>query len=237
MLIPSALNLMIKHRHLFPGEGEVVDLGDQLLYSREHAANVLPAISEQLTGSSLTDYECVSAIYTHLGLTKRTCIDYSENADVRINLNYTSLSIPNIENRFDVVTNQGFSEHVFNQYATFECIHHICKPGGLILHVLPCQGWADGGGWGHGFFQYQPNFFRHLAKANNYKIIDIQISPFSPSDKIFAFTTEVYPAMANPHLISEQQRNQLDLGRGQFVSLLVLFEKPYMHEAFQPPHE
>jgi SAM-dependent methyltransferase len=237
MLIPSALNLMIKHRHLFPREGDVVDLGDQLLYSREHAANALPAIREQLTGSSLSDYECVSAIYTHLGLTKRTCIDYSDNADIRINLNYTALSVPGIESRFDVVTNQGFSEHVFNQYATFECIHHICKPGGHILHVLPCQGWADGGGWGHGFFQYQPNFFRHLAAANNYKIIDFQISTFSPSDKIYDFTPEVYPAISNPHLISEKKRNQLYLDQGQFVSLLVLLQKSSIHEVFRPPHE
>jgi len=237
MLIPSALNFVIKHRSLLPSTGSVLDLGDQLLYSREHASHLLPSLADQLNNLTLSDYDCVSAIYAHLGLSERICIDYSDKADIRVNLNYTSLSIPGIDARFDVVTNQGFSEHVFNQWAVFECIHYACKPQGLMFHVLPCQGWADGEGWGHGFFQYQPNFFRHLAAANQYELIDLQLSPFSPNDQIYDFNSEFYPAVANPHLLQPHQLKHLGLGAAQFVSLLALFRMPEIKKQFQLPHE
>lgn len=164
MLIPAALALLIKHRNLIPSGGSVVDLGDQLLYSREHATSLLPELREQLLNPSVSDYECVTKIYNSLGLLNRTCLDYSTNADIRVNLNHSALAIPELDASADLVTNQGFSEHVFNQFAVFECIHHLCKPLGLMLHILPCQGWADGQGWGHGFFQYQPNFLGILPK-------------------------------------------------------------------------
>lgn len=237
MLIPSALNFALKHRSLFPSAGRILDLGDQLLYSRGHASQLLPSLANQLNDLALSDYDCVSMIYAHLGLLERTCMDYSEKADIRVNLNYSSLAIPGLEAQFDVVTNQGFSEHVFNQRAVFECIHHACKPQGLMLHVLPCQGWADGEGWGHGFFQYQPNFFRHLARANQYELIDLQLSPFSPNDQIYDYNPEFYPAVVNPHLLQPQQRTYLGLEAAQFVSLLALFRMPEIKQQFQLPHE
>ena len=52
--------------------------------------------------------------YKYLGLENRECIDYSENASIRINLNYTSLSIPGIDSGLTVTL--SFSEHVFNQF-------------------------------------------------------------------------------------------------------------------------
>ena len=112
MLIPSALSFFIKHKSLLSRNGNVIDFGDQLLYSREHASERLPEISHILMDKNVTDYECVSIIYKYLGLGNRECIDYSENASIRINLNYSALSIPGIDSRFDLVTNQGFSEHV-----------------------------------------------------------------------------------------------------------------------------
>ena len=237
MLIPSALSFLVKHKSLLPQNGNVVDLGDQLLFDREHAAQCLPEISHLLRNNEVSDYECVSMIYKYLGLGTRECIDYSENASIRINLNYTSLSIPGIDSKFDLVTNQGFSEHVFNQFSVFECIHSICKPNGFMMHVLPCQGWADGEGWGHGFFQYQPNFFRHLATANKYKLIDIQLSPFSPSEKLLDFLDNIYPAISNPHRLDESQKRVLGIGEAQYASILVLFQKPPEITSFVPPHE
>jgi len=124
MLIPSALNFVIKHRSLFPGAGRILDLGDQLLYSRIHASQLLPSLADKLNDLALADYDYVSKIYAYLGLSERTCIDYSEKADIRLRLNYSSLAIPGLDARFDVVTNQGFSEHVFSQRAVFECIHY-----------------------------------------------------------------------------------------------------------------
>ena len=202
--------------------GSVVDLGDQLLYSIDHATTIFSELKATSEREQLSAYQQVTKVYQLLGLGTRKCIDFSGNADYRADLNYSIRSHPELQSAFDLVTNQGFSEHVFNQMSTFECIHHVCKPGGLMFHVLPCQGWADGGGWGHGFFQYQPNFFRHLARANDYKIIDLQISVYSPSPTIYSFSAEMYPLVSNLQLIEPDRRNELDLNHGQFLSLLVL---------------
>jgi len=68
--------------------------------------------------------------------------------------------------KYDVVTNIGTSEHIFNQLAVFKTIHNSVAAGGLIIHQLPGQGYYD-----HGFYNYQPTFFFDLAQANNYFMI------------------------------------------------------------------
>ena len=69
------------------------------------------------------------------------------------------------DKKYDVVTNLGTSEHIFNQLAVFKTIHNLVSAGGLIIHQLPGQGYYD-----HGFYNYQPTFFFDLAQANNYQI-------------------------------------------------------------------
>ena len=70
------------------------------------------------------------------------------------------------DKKYDVVTNIGTSEHIFNQLAVFKTIHNIVAVGGLIIHQLPGQGYYD-----HGFYNYQPTFFFDLAQANNYLMV------------------------------------------------------------------
>lgn len=67
---------------------------------------------------------------------------------------------------FDLVTNNGTGEHIFNQASVFEWAHALCKPGGMMLHVLPWTGYLN-----HGFFSYHPVLFRDLAGANDYEIV------------------------------------------------------------------
>ena len=69
------------------------------------------------------------------------------------------------DDQFDLVTNLGTSEHVFNQAQVFKTIHNLTKQGGLMYHGLSHQGQYD-----HGFYNYQPTFFADLASANSYKI-------------------------------------------------------------------
>lgn len=66
---------------------------------------------------------------------------------------------------FDLVTNNGTGEHLFNQDRVFRLAHALCKPGGLMVHVLPWTGWLN-----HGFFSFHPILFRDLAMANGYEI-------------------------------------------------------------------
>jgi SAM-dependent methyltransferase len=70
--------------------------------------------------------------------------------------------------RFDVVTNFGTAEHVFNIAAMFQSVHDALKPGGVALHVLPAFGDVN-----HGFYNIHPTTYLDLSAANNYTIDEI----------------------------------------------------------------
>lgn len=237
MLIPPAVAFLFKNKDHFQKQGGcALDFGDQLLFDANHAASLFSGFEDLALNK--TTYEQVSVIYNLLGMKSRKCLDYNQNADFRVNLNYSLIGFPELESEFDFVTNQGFSEHVFNQYAVFEAIHYVCKPGGLMLHVLPCQGWADGQGWGHGFYQYQPNLFRHLILSNGYEIIDLQLSPNSLNPYIFEFNSREYSPFVNFHLQKQEYRKRRNLGSdGIFASFLALLRMPQRKTSFQLPHE
>jgi len=65
----------------------------------------------------------------------------------------------------DIVLNFDTTEHIFNQYNAFKVIHDYCRPGGYMVHQLPCSGYCD-----HGYYQYTGRFFFELAAANGYKL-------------------------------------------------------------------
>ena len=73
--------------------------------------------------------------------------------------------------KFDLVTNNGTGEHIFNQDAVFENCHDLCKVGGVMLHILPMTPWIN-----HGFYNYNPILFRDLAEANGYEWVFLWLS-------------------------------------------------------------
>jgi hypothetical protein len=108
-------------------------------------------------------------LYSQWGIKNYTSFDLfdprAENVDLNIDLGRTD--------SWDIVTNFGTSEHLFNQFAFMKNCHDLTKPGGLSLHVVPISSGMD-----HGLFNYHPTFFRSLAIANNYEIIDFRYIPF-----------------------------------------------------------
>jgi len=70
-----------------------------------------------------------------------------------------------ITEQFDLVTNIGTAEHVFNVDQFFRSLHQRTRPGGLMLHVMPNQGCYD-----HGLFNFHPTFLFDLAGHNGYRI-------------------------------------------------------------------
>jgi|ERR1700733_4263368 len=73
---------------------------------------------------------------------------------------------------FDLVVNGGTTEHVANQNNAFRAIHELTRPGGVMYHELPSLGWLD-----HGMIAYQPKFFHHLSRDNDYEILFFKIVP------------------------------------------------------------
>lgn len=74
---------------------------------------------------------------------------------------------PAYQEHFDIVLNFGTTEHITNQLNSFRVMHDAMKVGGITFHQLPSVGWIE-----HGYFCYHLTFFRDLAKANGYEILE-----------------------------------------------------------------
>lgn len=92
-----------------------------------------------------------------------TAIDVDGSpGSVALDLNFDSVPSP-LRGAFDLVTNLGTTEHICNQLNAFKAIHDLAAPGGVMVHHLPA-----GGALNHGLFNYNPKFFWHLARSNDY---------------------------------------------------------------------
>jgi len=127
-------------------------------------------------------------LYEEMGFTDYEAIDFDHTFKPhKFDLNEDLAAKYNFTKQFDVVTNLGTSEHIMNQLFFFRNMHVTCKPGGLLLHVVPMIDVNN-----HGFFHYTPLFFKSVAKLNEYVIegMWLSISPSKDSDFVFDCSDE-----------------------------------------------
>lgn len=189
----------------FKGFESVIELGSQdLMYEprqrlHEQLRKELPSlpperIDEEFStalAASTSDEFRVDWLYRLLGMRQYSCVD----ADGRYGAFIWDLNtaIPDDQRgRWDLVTNHGTLEHVFNVYQGFKNMHDLAHPGSVMLHLMPFQGHSD-----HGFFNFQPVLFDDLAAENGYEILDrcaivYRVSDNAETAQIFPYTAEKY---------------------------------------------
>lgn len=84
-----------------------------------------------------------------------------------------------LDRRFDVITNIGTAEHVFDIARVFRTAHEVAAPNGLMIHTAPFTGW-----WNHGFFSIHPTFYFDLAEANGYDLVALTYGMLKPFEAI-----------------------------------------------------
>lgn len=103
-------------------------------------------------------------VYRSLGISKYSSIDlFDERSDFKESLERV---IDLGGEKYDIATNFGTSEHLFNPGNALITVHNALKPGGISLYVLPCMG-----DLAHGVYNINPSFVKVLAEANNYEIL------------------------------------------------------------------
>jgi len=209
MITTSAIEFMLAHSSVFSYSNIVLDFGDQGMFNKEYVDRRL---NIALSGNR---FDQVTHLYKLFGCERIVC-DLKKGF-INLDLNYSIKGYKDLYSIADITTNHGTSEHVFNQVTFFEAMHLMTKENGHMLHVLNCQGWADGGGYGHGFYLYQPKFVKLLAEANEYELIDIQYNPSSVSADLKKFTPQDYPKDVLP--------SSWPVKYPHFSSLLVLLKK------------
>lgn len=107
----------------------------------------------------------IPAFYRLFGVGRYRCMDL---LDPRVDWTFDFNDYVKLNEQFDIATNFGTAEHVFNIGQLFHSIHDAIRPGGVALHVLPTFGDIN-----HGFYNIHPTVYFDLAAANNYTIEDI----------------------------------------------------------------
>lgn len=126
-----------------------------------------------------------------------------------------------LDEQFDLVTNIGTGEHIFNQYQFYRTAHERTRSGGLMYHALPHQGAYD-----HGFYNYQPTFVFDLAEANRYELL------------LFVYVDSTRPP-GQQHVQIRQRADYIRLASNGQVSaqggLHAVFRKANVEDVFRVP--
>ncbi len=123
-------------------------------------------------------------------------IGFASYAAIDVNARYGSL-IMDLNNdlqahygfvqQFDLVTNNGTGEHIFDQVAVLKNVHALTRPGGIMIHCLPCNNWIN-----HGFYSFSPIVFLDLAGVNEYEILKITVAENNGTES--GFVSDHMPA-------------------------------------------
>lgn len=97
--------------------------------------------------------------------------------------------------QFDLVTDFGTSEHIFDIAQVWRTIHSLTKPGGIIAYEKPYKQWV-----GHCFYKVQKTFLTDIARANDYEIVSLEMKSQPKGDHwLGAFRKRSEQAWRNPN--------------------------------------
>jgi SAM-dependent methyltransferase len=167
---------------LVPG-GAVLELGAQDIHCPRERYRKFMA---EVTGSPWPeDAMRASDLYRFLGYPRYCSIDSNgKNGALPLDLS-VPVSLDSVGGKpFELVTNFGTLEHVFNPAAVLRNMHDVCAPNGLMFHNLPFQGQYD-----HGFYAVNPTLIVDLAAANGYRIEGMFLN-FAGGDEMAPFSYE-----------------------------------------------
>jgi SAM-dependent methyltransferase len=148
----------------------VLEIGAQDVFPNQDdiAAFLARLVGFRRDGDTAIDAEL---LYKSLGFTVYRCIDADgRHHALTFDLNKDIVQDHHFVDQFDLVTNFGTTEHVFDQCRVFQNIHAVCAPKGIMIHEVPFHNWLN-----HGFYNYQPTFFYDLADANHYELLGIYL--------------------------------------------------------------
>lgn len=115
--------------------------------------------------------------YLELGCGRYVSIDGNGRGTLTADLNQPideQLQSDRLCGSFDLVTDFGTGEHIFNQAQVWRTLHDLCKPGGYIAFDRPSTGYHA-----HCFYLIHECLIRDLAAANGYEIVWLERRPMA----------------------------------------------------------
>ncbi|MGJ3259895.1 MAG: methyltransferase domain-containing protein [Rhodospirillales bacterium] len=149
--------------------------------------------------------------YKALGF-EYACVDAGRYPGaVNLDLNFDDVPADHV-NGYDLVTNFGTTEHVYDHARAFKVLHDFTAPGGLMLSCVPFTGIID-----HGMVNYQPNFFQALARHNGYEVLGLWVA------------VSTRPKNTLHHMIpwDETLLDAITLKNGAYLNVVALMRKSH----------
>lgn len=104
-------------------------------------------------------------VYEEMGCRRYESIDGNGRGTVTADLNKPLA----LYGQFDLVTDFGTGEHVFNQWQVWKSVHLLTKLGGYIAFDRPTQGYV-----GHCYYLIDECLIRDLATTNKYEVVRLE---------------------------------------------------------------
>jgi len=117
-----------------------------------------------------------SEFYNELGCGRYESIDGNGRGTITADLNKP---LPNLKMQFDLVTDFGTGEHIFDQRQVFKSIHLLTVRGGYFVFDRPCQGYK-----GHCYWLADECVWKDFAAANDYDILRFETKTTSRGELI-----------------------------------------------------
>lgn len=161
--------------------------------------------------------------YAALGLGEYSSIDINGQLNsLPFDLNSCLEERYDFSSSFGLVTNNGTTEHLFNQQAVFDNIHRLTSVGGLMLHAVPFLNYVN-----HCFFNYSPTFFYNLATANRYDLCLLGIG-VKEGHAIVAAQKDIEPLVRRDMPQANIVPLRLLLARPRFKTGLAYYRKRFL---------
>ncbi len=218
-LITTAIDTVVDDLRT-KGGPTVCELGNQRIKNNKARAVMFNRLNiHNQTITSTKDF------FLALGFSEYVAIDVNTEKDaIAMDLNTDISKQYNYTKQFDLVTNNGTGEHVFNQYTVYKNMHDLTKVGGYMIHVLPFYRWVD-----HGFWNTQPNLYPCLAHQNDYDLLGLWIGT-SDGQKIEKCKVTALRRYKG-------YRHDFQLGTWERDPMVVAIMKKKNNNAFQIPQQ
>lgn len=107
--------------------------------------------------------------YRSLGCGRYEAIDGNGRGTLIADLNL-AIYAAHFDGGFDLVTDFGTGEHIFDQAQVWRTLHDLTKVGGFIAFDRPAQGYPA-----HCFYLVTESWCRDIAAANNYRVVRLEL--------------------------------------------------------------
>ena len=127
--------------------------------------------------------------YWGLGAKQYVSMDINGRGTRKVDLNFPLLAAE----RFDLVTDFGTGEHIFDQGRLWRNRHELTQIGGIMALVVPTQGYRS-----HGFYRFNSELIDAISTANSYEVLFFEKNHTDKGVLLSAALRKTAEAWVNP---------------------------------------